>query len=108
MAQRSKKLAGAMEVRAKGVKNAQVEVAQKLRFVEKSVVFLNRLGDFLAIYDPASGKSAEVDSYLKQLDAYIAHFYRSIHAFKHLSDTIQNGTASPVPGPVERDPSRVP
>jgi hypothetical protein len=107
MAQRSKKLAAAMEVRAKGVKNVQVEVAQKLRFVEKSVVFLNRLGDFLAIYDPASGKSAEVDSYLKQLDAYIAHFYQSISAFKQLSDTIQNGTASPVPGSVERDASRL-
>lgn len=104
MAQRSKKLAAAMEVRVKGMRNAQAEVAQKLRFVGKSVLFLNRLGEFLALYDPAAGRSSEVDSYLKQLDAYIAHFHQSIHAFQQLSDAIQNGTATPIPGPVEREP----
>lgn len=97
MANRSKKLVAAMEGRAKAVKDAQAEVAQKLKFVEKSVVFLNRLEEFLAIYDPANGKSAEVDAYLKQLDGYISHFHQSIGAFKQLSDRIQNTPASPSP-----------
>jgi hypothetical protein len=95
MSTRSKKLATVMEDRVKAAKGARVEVAQKLRFVEKSVVFLNRLEQFLAIYDPAVGRSAEVDSYLKQLDAYIDHFHASIGAFKALSDKIQSGATNP-------------
>lgn len=89
MANRSQKLATAMEVRSKAVEVAQGEVAQKLRFVERSVVYLNRLEEFLAIYDPAAGKSAEVDSYLKQLDSYIGHFHQSINTFRQLSEKIQ-------------------
>jgi hypothetical protein len=95
MSTRSKKLAAVMQERAKAAKGARAEVAQKLRFVEKSVVFLNRLEQFLAIYDPGAGKSAEVDAYLKQLDAYINHFHASIGAFKALSDKIQNGAGTP-------------
>lgn len=97
MASRSKKLAGVMQTRAEAVKDAQAEVGQKLRFVERSVVFLNRLEEFLALYDPANDKSAEVDAYLKQLDAYITHFNQTIGAFRQLSDKIQNSTASPIP-----------
>jgi hypothetical protein len=95
MANRSKKLAKTMDARAKQVHGAQADVAQKLRFVERSVVFLNRLEEFLAIYDPAGGRSGEVDAYLKQLDAYIAHFHETIDSFKQLSEKIQSGTASP-------------
>jgi hypothetical protein len=95
MAARSKKLAAVMEARANTIKEVQADVAQKLRFVERSVVFLNRLEEFLTIYDPANDKSAEVDAYLKQLDAYIVHFNKSITAFKQLSDKIQSSTTSP-------------
>jgi len=97
MATRSKKLAAVMEARANAIKEVQADVALKLRFVERSVVFLDRLEEFLAIYDPANDKSAEVDAYLKQLDAYITHFNQSITAFKQLSDKIQSSTTSPGP-----------
>lgn len=97
MANRSKKLATAMEARAKAVEGAQSEVAQKLKFVERSVVFLNRLEEFLAIYDPAGGKNAEVDQYIRGLDAYISQFHKSINAFRQLSDRIQNGTPTQFP-----------
>lgn len=99
MATRSKKLAAVMDARANAVKDVQADVAQKLRFVERSVIFLNRLEEFLAIYDPANDKSAEVDAYLRQLDQYITHFNASITAFKQLSDKIQTTATSPGPSP---------
>jgi hypothetical protein len=93
MSARSKKLAATMEARAKQVSGAEAEVAQKLRFVERSVVFLNRLDEFLAIYNPASGRSADVDAYLRQLDSYITHFNETISSFRQLSEKIQSSPA---------------
>lgn len=88
---RARRLGEVMAVRARAMEATHGEVLKRIRFVEKSIVFLNRLEDFLAIYDPAVGKSAEVAAYIQQLDSYIAHFHRSIRAFKDLAGRIQSG-----------------
>jgi hypothetical protein len=93
MSARSKKLAATMAVRAKEVKGTEAEIGQKLRFIERSVVFLTRLEGFVSIYDPASGKTPEIQTYLKHLDSYISQFNLTIASFRQLSDKIQGSPA---------------
>jgi hypothetical protein len=107
MAQRARAFGEALEQRGRELDRTVADVHGKLRFVERSVVFLDRLEQFLAIYDPVAAPGEEVRRYLAQLDRYIDHFDRSIKAFQALSATItapSDGRPGSVPRPNPQPP----
>jgi hypothetical protein len=72
-------------------------IHEKLAFVERSHVFLDRLERALPILDQPASAGAEVQAYLTQVRKYLDSFEIAIKAFKDLSDNMQrpSGKSSP-------------
>lgn len=103
MQQHALKWAKEMEVRHSRLDSIYKEVADKTKFVEKSLVFLDRLDGFLQIYpDPDNGD--EVQKYLQNLNNYIEQFRKTIEAFKNFSKTIDDPKNLQSPGRQDSQP----
>lgn len=87
----AKKWAREMEQRHGRLDEMYKEVTDKTQFVEKSVVFLDRLDEFLQIY-PDPDKAAEVQQYLQKLNNHIEQIRRAINSFKDFSKSMTDPT----------------
>lgn len=92
----AKKWSKEMEQRHSRLGEMYKEVSEKTQFVEKSVVFLDRLDEFLQLY-PDPDKAAEIQQYLQKLNNHIDQIRRAINSFKDFSKSITDPT-SPSPG----------
>lgn len=93
MEQHARKWSKEMDQRHSRLDEMYKEVTEKTRFVEKSVLFLDRLDEFLQIY-PDPDKAAEVQQYLQKLNNHIEQIRRAINSFKDFSKSITDPKSS--------------
>ena len=70
-------------------------IHEKLTFVDRSHVFLDRLERALPILDQPAAAGADVQAYLAQVRKYLDSFEIAIKSFKDLSDNMQRPSGKP-------------
>ncbi len=92
MADAAQKFSEATRKKHDAIDAIHAEVTQKLRFVDKSLAWLDRFSQFATLYDPVIDKGAEVERILEELNAYISYFEQSIRTFKDFSKKVLDTT----------------
>jgi hypothetical protein len=88
MARRAEVFAKAMEARLAAVEQWQQEAAAKQQFVQRSLVYLDRLDEFLSIV-PSRDKTMEIQEYVERLNKYIEQVQKGIEGVREYARKLE-------------------
>jgi len=101
----STKFSELMTKRHEGLAALNSEMSTRLKFVDRSLLWLDRFDQFATAYDPTIDKGAEVERMLEELNQYISYFEESIKAFGDFSNRVLKTTSdAPRPDSQEQTP----
>lgn len=99
-ANKAKSIADVMAQRIKDLDNKDREVTEKIAFVQRSRVFLDRQEGFVRLVMAGGVEASKVEEYVQSLNKYIQQFEQNIRMFREITDKIQgrsslSGTIQP-------------
>ncbi len=95
LASQAQRLANNFGNRQQLLLNLESDVAKKKRFLDRSLVFCDRLDSFLEVVDYDPQGAQRMARYIKAIDDYISLFERAMKAWHKVADGMETGANTP-------------